>query len=53
MPSAHALTEVTPSATPDPAADCSVAAYGDALRLTNLPTGKHLGVPASGRARPT
>jgi microsomal dipeptidase-like Zn-dependent dipeptidase len=49
MPSAAALDTVSPVATPGPAADWRVADDGDVLRLTNVSTGRHLGVGALGR----
>jgi hypothetical protein len=49
MPSAGLLGAVAPAAAPGPAADWRVAAAGDALRLTNLSTGRPLGVGALSR----
>ncbi len=46
MPSAGTLNAVTPTATPGPAADWGIADDGGTLRLTNVSTGKHLGVGA-------
>ena len=49
MPSAGALDPVSPTATPGPAADWRVTDGGGTLRLTNVSTGRDLGVGALGR----
>ena len=49
MPRAGALDPVSPTATPGPAADWRVADGGDTVRLTNVSTGRNLGVGALGR----
>ena len=49
MPSAGALDPLSPTATPGPAADWRVTDDGGTLRLTNVSTGRHLGVGALGR----
>ena len=49
MPSAGALDPLTPTTTPGPAADWRVADGGGTLRLTNVSTGRNLGVGALGR----
>ena len=52
-PSAGALDPLSPTATPAPAADWRVDRRAAAtLRLTNVSTGRHLGVGALGPARP-
>ena len=51
MPAAGALNAVPPTATPGPAADWSVTDVGGTLRLTNLSTGRHLGVGATNLLR--
>jgi microsomal dipeptidase-like Zn-dependent dipeptidase len=53
MPAAGALDGLTPTATPGPAADWSVADAASGLRLTNLSTGKQLGLGALGRLAQT
>ena len=49
MPSAGALGPLAPTTTPGPAADWRVADEAGALRLTNVSTGKQVGVGALGR----
>jgi microsomal dipeptidase-like Zn-dependent dipeptidase len=49
MLSVGTLGPITPTATPGPAADWRVTDVGGTLRLTNVFTGFHLGVGASGR----
>ena len=49
MPSAGALDPLSPTTTPGPAADWRVTDGGGTLRLTNVSTGRHLGVGALGR----
>jgi hypothetical protein len=49
MPSAGLLGAVAPTANPGPAADWRMAEDGGGLRLTNVSSGKHLGVGALGR----
>jgi len=49
MPAAGLLGTVSPIATPGPTADWSVVDGGTSLRLTNLSSGKNVGVGALGR----
>ncbi|MGH2979345.1 MAG: Coagulation factor 5/8 type domain-containing protein [Solirubrobacterales bacterium] len=49
MPSAGLLDAISPTATPGPVADWRVIDDGGTLRLTNVSTGRHLGVGALGR----
>ena len=49
MPAAGPLGAIAPTAAPGPAADWRVADVGGSLKLTNLSSGKQLGVGALGR----